>query len=329
MLRTGVDFDEGHLFAVDPRSLLLTGLLAYRGENLARLAGWLRDVYLVGEPADDAVTILALLRSHGGPIALHERLDRCFGVLSPGISQRSWQRHWRLPKSPPGGGARLCIAHRRQWVGVLQLSRWQAGPGFAPHDLELLRRAAPTIGAGLAARLTPAAGTAPGPDRGHLLFGGDRRLAHVDEPGQEWLIRLRSGAIPASELPTPVAVQSAVSYATRYGAKISVRLVDRRRHGVLVTASREIHAAERGRGVFVTIEGGPAAWNDPLMQRLTLRQQEIAALVATGLPDKAIAERLVISRTTVHGHVARLHATAGTSTRPALAARLSAAGLFD
>jgi DNA-binding CsgD family transcriptional regulator len=329
-LRTVVDFDEGHLFAVDSRSLLLTELLAYQGDNLGRLAGWLRDVYLVGEPADDAVTILALLRSRGGPIALHERLDRCFGVESPGIGQRSWQRHWRRLNSPPGGGVRMCIAHRRQWVGVLQLSRWQAGPGFAPHDLELLQLARPTIGAGLAARVLPLTDTAPGPGRGHLLFDRDRLLTHLDEPGRDWLARLRSRAIPASELAVPVAVQSAVSYAARYGAKIGVQLTDTRRRRVLVTASREIGPrAERHRGVFVTIESGPAAWNDPLAQRLTPRQQEIATLVATGLSDRAIAERLVLSPATVHGHLARLHALAETSTRPALAARLAAASLFE
>ena len=48
---------------------------------------------------------------------------------------------------------------------------------------------------------------------------------------------------------------------------------------------------------------------------LTPREQDVLALVAQGLPDDQIAERLVLSVRTVHHHVSAVLAKLGVATR--------------
>ena len=67
---------------------------------------------------------------------------------------------------------------------------------------------------------------------------------------------------------------------------------------------------------------GPAM-TDPL----TARQQEVAALVAGGLSNRAVAERLHLSVRTVESHVARALDTLGLADRAQLAASAHEAGL--
>jgi DNA-binding NarL/FixJ family response regulator len=56
---------------------------------------------------------------------------------------------------------------------------------------------------------------------------------------------------------------------------------------------------------------------------LTDREQEIAKLVAVGLTNRQIAERLYLSSRTVEAHVARLFAKLGVATRAAVAHALT------
>jgi DNA-binding NarL/FixJ family response regulator len=60
----------------------------------------------------------------------------------------------------------------------------------------------------------------------------------------------------------------------------------------------------------------------PVLARLTAREGEVAALVATGLGNKQIANRLGISLPTVKDHVHRILAKSGLPSRAAIAAAL-------
>ncbi|NUT96949.1 MAG: helix-turn-helix transcriptional regulator, partial [Saccharothrix sp.] len=55
---------------------------------------------------------------------------------------------------------------------------------------------------------------------------------------------------------------------------------------------------------------------------LTRREREIATLAATGLSNREIADRLVVSVRTIEGHLYRTGAKLGTTTRAELAAVL-------
>jgi DNA-binding NarL/FixJ family response regulator len=64
------------------------------------------------------------------------------------------------------------------------------------------------------------------------------------------------------------------------------------------------------------------------LDELTDREREVLALVAQGLSDGQIAERLVISPHTVHRHVANILLKLRQPTRAAAAARAARAGLL-
>lgn len=61
---------------------------------------------------------------------------------------------------------------------------------------------------------------------------------------------------------------------------------------------------------------------------LSRREREVAALVATGLPTKAIARALSISAWTVCSHLRRIYARLGVGSRAAMVARLLEEGLL-
>jgi pimeloyl-ACP methyl ester carboxylesterase/DNA-binding CsgD family transcriptional regulator len=65
-----------------------------------------------------------------------------------------------------------------------------------------------------------------------------------------------------------------------------------------------------------------------VLDELSAREREVLALVAQGLSDAQIAERLVISPHTVHRHVANILAKLRLPTRAAAAARAARAGLL-
>jgi pimeloyl-ACP methyl ester carboxylesterase/DNA-binding CsgD family transcriptional regulator len=71
-----------------------------------------------------------------------------------------------------------------------------------------------------------------------------------------------------------------------------------------------------------------AGSRDAGAEELTERETEILALIASGLSDREIAERLVLSPHTVHRHVANLRTKLGLPTRAAAVAAAARRGLI-
>jgi DNA-binding CsgD family transcriptional regulator len=110
-------------------------------------------------------------------------------------------------------------------------------------------------------------------------------------------------------------------------------------HADLVTLPGDAHLPWHGDGdavlravaPFLGIEGPPApasGTGDGALGDLSAREREVLGLVARGLSDAQIAERLVISPHTVHRHVANILAKLRLPTRGAAAAAAARAGLL-
>jgi DNA-binding NarL/FixJ family response regulator len=83
--------------------------------------------------------------------------------------------------------------------------------------------------------------------------------------------------------------------------------------------------ARRARRVLGAAGGGGGV---PL-DALTPREREVLRLLAGGLTNRQIAERLVVSEHTVHRHVANVLRKLGLPSRAAAAAHAARAGLLD
>ena len=93
----------------------------------------------------------------------------------------------------------------------------------------------------------------------------------------------------------------------------------------LAAASRQGRHSTVESAIGSVVEGPPAAPPRPAGP-LTGREREVAALVADGLSNRAIAARLVISQRTVDGHVERILAKLGFTSRAQVAAWTTAEG---
>ena len=87
----------------------------------------------------------------------------------------------------------------------------------------------------------------------------------------------------------------------------------------LATASRQGRHPTVEAAIASILDGAATAPPSPAGP-LTVREREIAALVADGLSNRAIAARLVISQRTVDGHVERILAKLGFASRAQVAA---------
>jgi len=251
-LEPAVGFDDAEVIAVDPDSLLFTRLLAYRGDRLPHFAFFLRDVYLVArEP--DWLSFPRLLREGGGAAVFHERFELWLRAHPPAMSQSAFTAFWRAQQSPPGGGLRFGLAHRGNWVAVLQLARWTPGPGFSASHLDLLDRLAPTLGLAFARTLagtSDASASRDTPAAGHMTFSQDRRLVAIDSSGDAWLERLPDDGLRRFGVDVPIAVQSVVNLLWTTGNPSAVS-----------------HVADRF-GVNVTIQGERARSVGPEWRRV-------------------------------------------------------------
>ncbi|MEV0557678.1 LuxR C-terminal-related transcriptional regulator [Streptomyces sp. NPDC050597] len=224
---------------------------------------------------------------------------------------------------------RLCEEHGEEWVRsyvlrVLALAyterkEWDRAE---PHARDALRRKLAVhdvIGIGLTLDLLVVITAARGAhERAAVLLGGaDRVWAGID--GNRFGSTTYNSARKESE--------------TRVRAAVGPGVFDRayRRGGGLgLTAIVSYALQEAGRPVVPgprRADGNPhpdSGRGDPRLASLTRREREVAELVAEGLANQQIADRLVIARRTAEGHVERILGKLGFSNRSQIAAWVSA-----
>ncbi|MEU1344924.1 LuxR C-terminal-related transcriptional regulator [Streptomyces sp. NPDC005827] len=212
---------------------------------------------------------------------------------------------------------RLCQAHREDWVRsyvlrILALAHavradWR---GAEPHAREALRRKREVhdvIGIGLTldllARIADGLGAA---ERTAVLLGGaDRVWSDIDR--DRWGSAALNSARRDCESHARAALGTA-AYERAYGQGGALGLA-----GITGFALGEQPRIPGGR---------PEARAAPV--RLTRRETEVAELVAEGLGNQQIADRLVIARRTAEGHVERVLGKLGFSNRSQIAAWVTA-----
>jgi DNA-binding CsgD family transcriptional regulator len=69
--------------------------------------------------------------------------------------------------------------------------------------------------------------------------------------------------------------------------------------------------------VLQSVSTTPAPRSTTLPDGLTAREVEVLQLVASGLTDAQVADRLIISRRTVNAHLASIYSKIGMNTRSA------------
>lgn len=156
----------------------------------------------------------------------------------------------------------------------------------------------------------------------------DLRMPGMD--GLDVLRELKRNALPVKPVVLTAADSERVVEAIELGAR-GVVLKDMA-PALLLRAVREVHEGgtwiERG-AASDTVDRllQRQAANDQRFQRLTPREIEVARLVAQGLPNKVVAEKLAITEGTVKLHVHHVYGKLGVDGRMALVRYLQSRGL--
>ncbi|MEV8553019.1 LuxR C-terminal-related transcriptional regulator [Streptomyces glaucescens] len=208
---------------------------------------------------------------------------------------------------------RLCEAHGEEWVlsyvlRMLALAHTvkRDWPRAERHAREALRRKLAVhdiVGIGLTLDLlAQIAGHHDAPERAAVLLGGaDRVWAGVDRD------RWGSAALGTARDGTE----------TRARAALGAPAFDRAyAHGAALTLP--------GLAGYALEEHRPPEPERPRGAPLTRRETQVAQLVAEGLANQQIADRLVIARRTAEGHVERILSKLGFSNRSQIAAWVTA-----
>lgn len=151
----------------------------------------------------------------------------------------------------------------------------------------------------------------------HALHHGAALAA--DEGGPPLALRLL-GAAEGLQAATGAAPWPAVASGAKRWLTSAERSIGRRRAEALRAQARQLDAD----GALALLDSAAGGIPDPT--ELTRREQEVAALVAEGLTNRAIAMKLVLSERTVDGHVARALTKLGLRNRAQLAAYLAGRG---
>jgi len=271
------------------------------------------DVNTFASLARRRVTVGTLAHATGGKL---ERSLRYRQVLAPaGIPHE----------------LRAAFVTRGRCWGAVHIARRDGEPEFTAQDVSALASITGLVAEGLRGSLRFDAGRRGGIDAaspGLMLLGPRNEVELITPPARELLDLMPSGIRSVGGETPPSAVLALAEYTRRAPASLDPH--DARTVAVPTAAGWvTLHASLPDGGtvgrVAIVVErsASPASTAVRLESYgVTAREREIAGLLAAGLTNPEIAERLVLSPYTVQDHIKSLLEKTNVSSRQELVARI-------
>jgi DNA-binding CsgD family transcriptional regulator len=312
-----VDPQTSLLTSDSPTELIRRGVLtletaAAAGQGIIASEYFAQDVNTFASLARKRLPVRTLTQAAGGRV---ERSLRYQQVLAPaGIPHE----------------LRAAFVTRGRCWGAVHIARRDGEPDFTSADVSALASIAGLVAEGIRRSLRFDAGRRGGADAsspGLMLLGPRNEVELITPPARELLDLMPSGIRRANGETPPSAVLALAEYTRRAPAAEG----DDARTVAVPTAAGwvTLHASLPDGGtvgrVAIVVErsASPAATAVRLESHgVTAREREIAALLAAGLTNPEIAERLVLSPYTVQDHIKSLLEKTNVSSRQELVARI-------
>ncbi len=270
-----------------------------------------QDVNKFADLARRRVTVGTLSQATGGQL---ERSGRYRDVLAPsGIPYE----------------LRAAFVSRGRCWGAVHIARRYDQPDFTADDIAVLASITTLVAEGIRSSLRFDAGrraegaAAPG----MVVLGPSNEVELMTPPAHELLAAMRSSTQSDSD-ETPPSPLLALAAFTR-GSPIDP---DAGPHAVAVPSASgwiTLHASQPDGGaagrVAIVLERAASPHSTAIQLEahgVTAREREIATLLASGLTNPEIAERLVLSPYTVQDHIKSLFEKTNVSSRQELVARI-------
>ncbi|MGH9408651.1 MAG: helix-turn-helix transcriptional regulator [Vicinamibacterales bacterium] len=267
-------------------------------------------------------------------LILGPRASAALSTATGGDLSRS--RRWRECLHPYGVGDELMTACRDRhgcW-GSVELMRDTADRPFAQDEASLLEDLAPVLGAllrrSLARSWQPGAAAAGVRSPGTLILDGRVSPAGWTGSVRDWLDDLAPGGEMLPPAVYEIGARALTPARAAHGLPARVRIrAQSGRWSVIEGAPLEGTSTRR---VAITIRAATADEVFDLLCKahdLTPRERQLAALLGTGRPTKALAESLRISPYTVQDHLKAIFAKTGARSRGEVVSQLAGQTVID
>ena len=313
-LRRVVDCDATCWHTLDPQTRLMTSdaprELIDSGVFTAQSAAQAGEAILASEYLVEDVNTFASLAERRVPVGI---LSRTTG----GRPERSARYRDLLEPSGIPYELRATFVSRGRCWGAVHVARREERCDFSAGDADALAAVTGVIADGIrrSLRFDAAREAADGAAPGLVVLDANNDVELVTGPAEELLETLR---VPL------VALAAFVRARPRAAAREPDAVAVPTASG-WVTLHASLPEGEAGGRVAIVVERAAGAHATALRLEahgVTPREAEIAALIAEGLTNPQIAERLVLSPYTVQDHVKSLFEKTGVGSRRELVARV-------
>ncbi len=309
---------QTHLLTSDsPSELITRGVLtadaaAQAGQGIVASEYFAEDVNTFAALARKRVPVGTLAQATGGK---SERSLRYRQVLKPaGIPHE----------------LRAAFVTRGRCWGAVHIARLDGQPDFTARDVSALASITGIVAEGIRGSLRFDAGRRGDvevPSPGLVLLGPGNEVELITPPAREMLDLMSRGMGSTNDEIPPSALLALAEYTRRApaGEGEDARTVAVPTATGWVTLHASLPDGGTGDRVAIVVErsASPAAIAVRLEAHgVTAREREIAGLLAAGLTNPEIAERLVLSPYTVQDHIKSLLEKTNVSSRQELVARI-------